>query len=50
MIFFRQHGLTEIRAWMGNYIHCFVWGVAIHPYPDFNGGLTKQPMKLAIDE
>ena len=33
---FLQHKLTQFRAWISNCIHCFVWDVFTHPYPDLN--------------
>ena len=31
------HRLTEVGAWMSNYIHDFLWDANTHPYPDFKG-------------
>ena len=34
---------------MGNLSH-FSEGVITHPYPNFNGGMTKPPLELGMDE
>ena len=39
---FLQEILTEIREWMSNYIHSFIFDVIIHPCPNFEGGLTNE--------
>ena len=38
--------LPQIKTWMINHIDGFVWDVITHPCPNFNGGLTKPPLKL----
>ena len=40
--FFYRHSRFEIRVWMNSYIHCFLWDIITHPYPNFNGCSTKQ--------
>ena len=30
------HGLTQMYAWISNYIHCFLWHVVTHPCAYFN--------------
>ena len=35
-----------IKSLHCNYIDGFLWGVITHPYPKFNGGLAKPPLKL----
>ena len=35
-----------LKTWTRNYIHCFLYDVITHPCPNFNGGLTKPPLKL----
>ena len=32
---------TEIKIWICNHTHCFLWDVIYHPYSEFNGGLAK---------
>ena len=36
---------TEIRTWISNCIHTTQWDVICHPYPNYNSGLTKPPLK-----
>ena len=36
--------LTQIRAWMHDYIHYFMWNEITHPYLKFS--VTKPPLKL----
>ena len=31
---------------MSNHIYSFIWNVITHPCPNFNGSLTKSPLKL----
>ena len=35
-------------AGMSNYMYGFVWNMITHPYPVFNGGLNKPPLKLGM--
>ena len=34
------HGLSEIRTWIRNYIHCYWWELITHPCSNFNSGLA----------
>ena len=34
----------------GKYIHTQQWDVTTYPYPNFNGGLLKQPLKVGMAE
>ena len=43
---FYKHVLTYIRACISNHTHCFMWNVISHPGLNFNGGLTKHPLKF----
>ena len=47
------HSVIEIMKWINIYIHGFkgfMWDVIIHPYLNFNGGLTKPPLELVLGE
>ena len=39
-------GTSEIKIWMSNLIHCFLWDVIAYPRPTLNGVLNKLPLKL----
>ena len=34
-------GLTEIKAWISNYIHSFLLNVITHPHPQFGDDLAQ---------
>ena len=42
--------LIEIRVWISNYAHCFMWDVITYQCPNLNCGLTKLLLKLDLDE
>ena len=33
--------LDDIKGWINNYIHGFLWGVITHPFHNCNGDLAK---------
>ena len=41
--------LSEIRAWISNHTHGFIWDIITLPSPNFNSSLTKPPSKLGHD-
>ena len=40
------NSLTGIRLWISHQINWFVWDIITHPWLNFNGGLSKPPLKL----
>ena len=40
-----QHSLSKIMTCISNNIKSFIWYVIDHPFPNFNDGLTKSPLK-----
>ena len=42
---FYKHILINIKEWISNYIHNFIWDVIIHPVTNFNDGVTKPPFE-----
>ena len=34
-----QHDLTEIRPWINNDTHYFMWNLITYPWPKLNGGM-----------
>ena len=40
--------LTDIMAWICNYIHCFIWDVITHPCLSFSGSLTHLPLEKMV--
>ena len=39
---------AEIKVWISDYIHCFMWGVITYPFFNFNGGYNSIAIKVRL--